>query len=238
MAGTTDFLAAAKRAFSETISLKMQQLYDVVPKNQNAALTGAFVEELVRGFVRQWIAPCLLMHGTLHPHDASTLVPPHEWSPKQIDGIVFDPRRGPSIIREGDFLVVHPIFCRGIVEIKTSCPDLMGFENRLQGLYWQYLAPYDSFARHHDLVMGIVIQDQDPERHSFPSELHGQPIHAWGRGSHCPVFILFREAQGDYTPYEPGIEALIRAVFTRGWQYEGQADAMYSRFGGSSSESS
>src|SRR5262245_24260659 len=84
-----DSLRAAKEAFCRTVSLKMQLFYSVVPKGTNATLTGAFVEELIRGFIRDWISPCLLMHGTLYPHDLEPSLPV---TPRQIDGIVFDPR--------------------------------------------------------------------------------------------------------------------------------------------------
>jgi hypothetical protein len=97
-----DVLKAARSAFTETIMLKLRQLYGVVPKGSNPALTGAFVEELVRGFIKDWISPCLLLHGTLHPHDTNPDVPPDDATPRQIDGIVYDPRLGPAIVREGD----------------------------------------------------------------------------------------------------------------------------------------
>jgi hypothetical protein len=69
-----DYLHAAKKAFCETISLKMQQLRQVVPKGSNPALTGSLVEELVRGFIQDWIRPSLLMQGTFFP-DAQKHVP-------------------------------------------------------------------------------------------------------------------------------------------------------------------
>src|SRR5438552_3687403 len=136
-----DVLKAVRSAFSGTISLKVKQLYEVVPRGSNAELTGEFIEELVRGFIRDWISPCLLLRGTLHPHDANTELSSSNSGAKQVDGIVYDPRLGPAIIREGGFLVAHPAFCRGIIEIRTSEEDLRAFEDRLQTLYKQYLEP-------------------------------------------------------------------------------------------------
>src|SRR5262249_30490695 len=65
-------------AFSGTIRLKLQQFYSVVPKGSNSALTGSFVEEVVRGFIKDWISPSLLLHGTLARragHDLAQLQP-------------------------------------------------------------------------------------------------------------------------------------------------------------------
>jgi hypothetical protein len=200
-------LAAAVQAFYETVKLKLQQFRRVVPKGSNPALTGAFVEELVRGFVGTWISPSLLMHGTLYPHDTYKSLPPgpspppEECFPKQIDGIVYDPRLGPAIIREGNFLVTHPAFCRGIIEIKTSEADLKGFANRLKVLHWQYLVGC-SYAGPQS-VMGIVIQDSNPERHGCP------PLF----DSAYPIFLLFKELEGEYEPNCPMIEIMIRTIF-------------------------
>lgn len=119
-----DVLESVCTAFSSMIALKVRQLYEVVPKGKNSALTGDFVEELVRGFIRDWISPCLLLRGTLFPHDANPRLSSDNHNPKQIDGIVYDPRLGPAVIREGGFLVANSAFCRGIIEIKTSADNL------------------------------------------------------------------------------------------------------------------
>lgn len=136
-----DILNYAREAFCDSIQLKMQQFYKVVPKGSNPALTGAFVEELVRGFVKDWLSPSHLTHGTLYPHDCNNQMPSGENRPRQIDGIVFDPRLGPAIIREGGFMVMHPRLCQGVIEIKTSYPDMPDLERHLQTLYSQYLFP-------------------------------------------------------------------------------------------------
>src|SRR5262249_11928649 len=150
-----DAIDAAKEAFWQTIRLKIEQLYRFVPKGANPELTGNYVEELVRGFIQGWISPCVLAHGTLHPADANEHLPAGERKPKQIDGIVYDPRMGPGVIREGSFVVVHPRFCRGVIEVKTSEADLKGFQERLQLLWRQYFEPYPHFG-HAPAVMGVV----------------------------------------------------------------------------------
>ncbi len=217
-----DFLAAAKDAFCETIALKLQQLRRIVPKATNSEITGDFVESVVRGFVGDWISPCQLLSGTLYPHDSMPLESFHEefrvnaHSPKQIDGIVFDPRLGPPVIKEDGFVVTHPAFCRGIIEIKTSEKSLMSLEKRLQSLYYQYMCKFDAVTPQ---VMGIVIQDPEPETHSHPEwmtrslpegEKKGWPIFSYNLVPHCPIFVLFNN---DYEPFMPAVDAMIRAVF-------------------------
>src|SRR5690348_7186467 len=111
MAGERDVLRAVIEAFSETVQVKLAQFYRVVPKGSNPDLTGEFVEAVVRGFVRQWIAPCQLCHGTFHSYTTAQDLAGGGNAPNQIDGIVYDPRLGPPVISEGDFLVIHPAFC-------------------------------------------------------------------------------------------------------------------------------
>lgn len=217
-----DVLLAAKEAFCETISLKLQQLRRVVPKGTNSEITGDYVEAMVRGFIKDWISPCELRSGTMFPHDSMPLdqikdeFKAKAHTPKQIDGIVFDPRLGPPILKEDGFIVAHPVFCRGIIEIKTSVNSLKDFEGRLQTLYYQYMYQYDSVTPQ---VMGIVIQDSDPEKHSHPDwfqrslsdgKKKNWPIFDYNVVPHCPIFVLFND---EYEPYMPAIDAMIRAIF-------------------------
>jgi hypothetical protein len=46
------------KTFVETVALKVKQLRHFVPKEKaltNTDLTGRYIEELVRGFIRRWI---------------------------------------------------------------------------------------------------------------------------------------------------------------------------------------
>lgn len=218
-----DVLESVCSAFSRTIALKVRQLYEVVPKGTNSALTGEFVEELVRGFIRDWISPCLLLRGTLFPHDANPRLLPDKHDPKQIDGIVYDPRLGPAIIREGDFLVAHSAFCRGIIEIKTSETDIKGFEKDLQDRYARYFELGLPYGRSPFLdsnhVMGIVIHDADPKKNSAPEWLPSStPVYHYRAVGHCPIFILFKRVGDEFEPYEPGIKMMIEAIYRNRWQ--------------------
>lgn len=201
-----EVLDAAIDAFCETVSLKLRQLRAVVPKGMNAKLTGDFVEEVVRGFIKQWITPCELLRGTLYPHYFAAELPSVEAGPKELDGIIYDPRIGPTVIREGQFIVVHPAFCRGIVEIKTSEGNLAGLQQRLRAVYLQYMQRHEARSSQ---VMAIVLQDPDPEGHSHPDNLQGDPLFQC-RGSWHPVFILFNN---DYEPYKDAVGGMIRAIY-------------------------
>ncbi|MFT3685767.1 MAG: hypothetical protein QM783_12730 [Phycisphaerales bacterium] len=171
------------------------------------------MEEVVRGFLKDWIGHRLLLHGTFYSEESRT----SGRSPMQIDGIVYDPHRGPVVLREGGFAVVHPGFCTSVVEIKTSfSPPLMKFRERLSEIHERYM--------HHVMklqVMGIVIVDKDAEAKSVMEWPSGERIHAYyyqHSGWH-PMFVLFSEKDGEYRPHVPAIEAMIRAVFTM--QYGG-----------------
>jgi hypothetical protein len=127
----------------------------------------------------------------------------------QIDGIVHDAQSGPAVISEGNFEIVHPAFCSGVVEIKTTQSNLDEFEQRLQTISGRYM--------HHlpaSCVMGVVICSSDPKGES---EIHLQNggtrfrynAHVVGW---CPIFILFKEVEGNYEPYFDAIHAMIVAM--------------------------
>jgi hypothetical protein len=218
-----DRYEGAREAFWQTIELKLRQFYHFVPKGSNPPLTGMFIEELVRGFIREWISPCQLLHGTLWPHNFNPQL--EAPTPKQIDGIVFDPRKGPSIIREGGFLVVAPQFCCGLIEIKASESDLRGFQDRLKGHHAQYFIR-GGWHQLLQAVIGVVIHDPEPERHSRPDWLSPkESLHEVGRGGHCPIYILFKKNPDDsFEPFRPAIDALIDAIFSQAWSFDPRLD--------------
>lgn len=231
-----EVLNDAAQAFADTIALKVQQLRKYIPKANaatNTAVTGAYIEELVRGFVRGWIGHRELLHGTLYS-------PPHaqrgEKSP-QLDGIVYDPKLGPPIIREGDFAILHPLLCDGIIEIKTTCKSIKRLERRLWDIHWRYQSPLGRIGT--SKVMGIVISDPDPEKVSVCRRRGKAPLNFYDFESQalrrellvgkrdprtaaafdsfdttlCPIFVLFKEDNGELTPHDAAIRAMIRAIY-------------------------
>jgi hypothetical protein len=207
--GQENVIQHAVEAFAETVSLKVKQLRRYIPKQRaltNQDLTGAYIEELVRGFVRGWIGQQELLHGTFYyqKHIDSGQ------KPLQIDGIVYDPTRGPAILREGDFVIVHPAFCSGVVEIKMTIPSVQNFLERLWEVHAKYLSHLPSTH-----VMGVVIADQDPVKASEIKTKDGRTLQAYNHFTIplCPIFILFKETpDGEYEPHYPAIEGMIRAM--------------------------
>lgn len=203
-----DVLKHAREAFIDTVALKLSHLRKFIKKGTNPDLTGTFIEEVVRDFVKHWIGHRHLVHGTFY----STEFEKSGATPLQIDGIVYDPTLGPTVLRQGNFAVVHPAFCTSVIEIKTSyAPGVMKFEERLRQIYNQYM--------HHvttPQVMGIIVADADPEKNSVIPLKDGKSLWAFDYRTvpWCPVFILYKEVDNEYTPYEPAIDAMIRAVYT------------------------
>src|SRR5690349_21769946 len=101
-----DVLKHARDAFIDTVTIKLGHLRKYIKKGTNPALTGAFIEEVVRDFVKHLIGHRQLVHGTFY----STEFEKSGATPLQIDGIIYDPTLGPTILRQGDFAVVHPVF--------------------------------------------------------------------------------------------------------------------------------
>ena len=206
-----DVLKHAREAFAETVSLKVQQLYRYVPKGSNSALTGHFVEEVVKGFVQSWLGERRLVSGTFCSNESVSL----NIKPMQIDGIVYDPRKGPLVLDEGGFAVVHPAFCTSAFEFKTSIRTVSEFQDRLRSIYTNYM--------HHGTtcqVMGIVISDKDAVGKSVVSRPSGDiPAYHHFNAGWCPIFILFTEKDGEYEPHFDAIDAMIRSVYRN--QYSG-----------------
>jgi hypothetical protein len=206
-----DVLQYTKKAFADTIALKVQHLRRYVKKGTNSALTGSFIEELVRGHVQNWLGHRLLVHGTFYSSEFEE----SEKSPLQIDGIVYDPTSGPMIIHEGSFAVVHPVFCTGVIEIKTSLSgNLWQLQERLRLIHTQYM--------HHvskSQIMGIVISDPDPQGKSTITDEKGNSFlaHYYHSGNWCPIFVLFKEKDFEYEPFGPAVDAMIRAIYTNQW---------------------
>ncbi|MBN2412819.1 hypothetical protein JXQ31_14110, partial [candidate division KSB1 bacterium] len=195
--------------FSETIAVKIEQLRKYVKKNTNSSLTGLYIEELVRGFIKQWIGHRLLLHGTFFTTEFSE----SEKKPKQIDGIVYDPTVGPTILKEGQFVIIHPAFCSGVIEIKMSLnKSLDDFENHLKEIHKLYMNHQSRYN-----VMGVVITDSNPEKKSkhFKNDNseNPSPIYTFNRPASCPIFILFKEYDDTYEPYKPAIDSMIRAIY-------------------------
>lgn len=197
----------AAEAFAETVALKVKQLRRFIPKEKartNTDVTGTFIEELVRGFIRTWIGGQRMVTGAFYSKQCER----SKDKAMQIDGIVHDPRRGPAIIAEGDFEIVHPAFCSGVVEIKMTQEDTQSFEQRLRLISGRYMSHLTSSA-----VMGVIIAARDPVKQSVIPLRNGSHhyLYNYRLAGWCPIFILFQEKDGEYTPFMDAIDALIRA---------------------------
>lgn len=201
-----DALKHAREAFTETIAMKLQHLRRYIKKGTNPDLTGKYIEAVVRGFIRNWIGHRLYLTGTFYSSEFEQ----SGETPLQIDGIVYDPHAGPAVLIESEFAVVHPAFCTSVIEVKTSCDDLKAFEQRLRLIYSRYM--------HHlttPQVMGVILADADPETHSNIPRADGKTLRAYDYSTvpWCPMFILFKEQDNEYTPFMPAVDAMIRAIY-------------------------
>jgi hypothetical protein len=208
-----DILKPIRDSFAETIILKLKQFERYVPKGKNADLTGAYIEALVRHYICGWLGRRKFLTGTFYgAHTRQGIGAP----PLQIDGIVYDPEKGPLTLVQGDFAVVDPRFCSNVIEIKKSlsgkASSVRKFHERLEYIHTSYM-----FQVHHAHVMGVVIHDSNPEKHSRITNKHlqggGVAAFNYSYGGLCPIFILFKETNGEYEPFYPAIDALIRAIY-------------------------
>ncbi len=209
----SDVLRPIRESFAETIDLKLTQFERYVPKNSNPDLTGSFIEALVREFICAWLGYRRFLTGTFY--GAHTRQEQSD-RPLQIDGIIYDPEKGPITLLQGDFAVVDPRFCSNVIEIEKSLSGkiktVRAFHERLNEIHTSYM-----FHVRHAHVMGVVIADVDPKRHSWIAndQLPGGGVwtYHYSFGGLCPIFILFKQTDGKYEPFYPAIDALIRAIY-------------------------
>lgn len=211
----------AVMSFIECVDLKVKQFRRYVPKKKtltNPVLTGTYIEEVVRGFVCDWIGHQQLVTGTFYSKKEAGQ------KPLQLDGIVYDPTKGPTILRERTFAVVHPAFCSGVIEIKMTYkyikkkeatedyPGLMKLEQRLENIHERYLSHLPSCH-----VMAIVIADDAPDLVCVSPyrDVEGRPVayHAFDTVPLRPIFVLFSHDNGEFQPQRDAIENMIRAIY-------------------------
>lgn len=197
-----DCLKYTCESFVDNFKMKLQQLRTYIPKGTNPTLTGAYIESVVRSQIQMWIRNLRICNGTFFSEEFKNL----KVNSLQIDGIIYDPSAGPTILDLGDFIIVHPAFCTNVIEIKTSLNSIRDFEKRLlkvHRLYFHHMP--------HNHVMGIVIHDKEPDKISNIN--NNENLYDFNTANICPIFVLFKELNDDYEPFYPAIKNMIKAMY-------------------------
>ena len=66
-----DVLKHACEAFIETIKLKVEHLRRCIKKGSNPALTGTYIEEVVKAFIRNWVGHRHYVTGAFYSEEFS-----------------------------------------------------------------------------------------------------------------------------------------------------------------------
>ena len=127
--------------------------------------------------------------------------------PTQVDGIIYDSMLGPCILKEGNFSVIHPAFCRGLLEIKKSIPSLKKLHRHLYDLHAVFMHPFEG---RNSQVFAVVVRHNNPEKASkMPKRKY--KYHDYDQVNHCPIFLLF---DNDFKPHKEAIYKLIEFLYT------------------------
>lgn len=196
-------LDRAASTFAGTILARVRIFRDIVSAKENPKVIGDFMEELFRDYINSWLAPMGIFNGSLWSAASEKML--------QIDGLVWQPSFGPPLMRQGNFLVLHPKTVGAAVEIKTSVKNLrVEVHERLKHIWQNYLEPFGHPEKN---AIGIVLVHPNPEKASNPTwnlvegtktALHTRALHAY------PIYILFkRTAQYEYEPYMPAIREMM-----------------------------
>ena len=195
-------LESAARAFANLILAKVKVFRDIVHRRENPEVIGDIIEELIREYINSWLAPMGIYNGSLWCSQSQKMM--------QIDGLVWQPSFGPPLLRQGNFLLLHPNTARAAVEIKTSENNLKALRDRLSEIWSEYFEPVGYPRRD---CLGVVLHHPDPDGASRPTwnVVEGHPIELHMKALHAhPIYILFkRVSEFEYEPFMPAVEAML-----------------------------
>lgn len=231
-----DVLEAIIDTFCEQVKLNIELFRKFVPKEKaktNSALTGSFMEALVKDFIQKWVTPDRYINGMLFPHNkcqggkkgnnkCTNKKCSGGGNPLQVDGIVYH-NSGPLTLTCGDFNIANPKLCTAVIEVKTE-HKILEFKKRLCEVHATYFS--HTTARH---VIGIIIINNQ-----FGEMTPGDQ--KMTTGNYCPIYPLFQakksNGQIDYIPYKDSIRDLIVNIYQNknSLQNELNSSDYYNRF--------
>ena len=197
-------LKTAARTFAALVKANLKVFRGLCSGRENTEVTGDFIEELLREYINSWLSPMGIYPGSLCRPNSDKMM--------QIDGLIWQPSFGPPLLKQSNFLLLHPIVARAVVEIKTSVKSIKKLHDRLVEIWTAFLS--DTRQERRD-ALGIILWHDSPETAAEPKwhrvDGHLTELHTRALDAH-PIFILFRRT-GDYEyePFMPAIEAMLFA---------------------------
>lgn len=165
----------------------------------NTEVKGNYIESIIRSMIENWVKPYVVSNGVI--------VLDRELD-YQIDGIIWERHRAPAFVEEGNFAAVLPDSVRGIAEIRSAANKsaLEKLQKRLQDIrnkIVKYVGieifPYSA------TICGIVIRTSE--------EIEEELINKYSSDMHTPIFILFREINGEFEPIEGMLWKLANYIY-------------------------
>lgn len=168
----------------------------------NTEVKGNYIESIIRSMIESWVKPYVVSNGVI------VLDPELDY---QIDGIIWERHRAPALVEEGNFVAVLPDSVRVITEIKSTASrsQLEKLQKRLQEIKDKLIKyviieipPYSP------TVCGIVIRTSE--------EIKEELINKYSTDTCAPVFVLFREKNGEFEPIKGMLWKLANYIYTTG----------------------
>lgn len=174
--------------------------YEIIKRlTDNTEVKGNYIENTIRSMIENWVKPYVVSNGVI--------VIDRELD-YQIDGIIWERHRAPAFVEEGNFAAVLPDSVRGVAEIRSTAnkSELEKFQKRLQEIrnkIVKYVGieifPYSA------TICGIVIRTSE--------EIKEEVINKYSTDPHAPVFVLFREKNGEFEPIEGMLWKLANYIY-------------------------
>jgi len=183
---------------AQEIILKKYEIIKVL--TDNSAVKGGYIESIIRSMIENWVKPYVVSNGVI--------VLDRELD-YQIDGIIWERHRAPALVEEGNFVAVLPDSIRAVTEIKSTAnkAQIEELQKRLQEIRAQItkytgiqIFPYSA------TICGIVIRTTE--------EIEEELTNKYSTDTPTPVFVLFREKNGEFEPIKGMLWRLANYIYT------------------------
>ena len=174
--------------------------YDIIKGlTDNTEVKGNYIESIIRSMIEGWVKPYVVSNGVI------VLDRQLDY---QIDGIIWERHRAPAFVEEGNFAAVLPDSVRAITEIKSTAnkSQIEELQKRLQEIR-EKITKYTGIQifPYCATICGIVIRTSE--------EIEEELINNYSMDPHTPVFVLFREKNGDFEPFKGMLWKLANHIY-------------------------
>ncbi len=188
------------KAWEQTQEIILKKYKIIKGLTNNPVVKGTYIESIIRSMIENWVKPYVVSNGVI--------VLDRELD-YQIDSIIWERHRAPAFVEEGNFAAVLPDSVKAIAEIKSFCDssEIEKLQERLHEIRKKItnyigvdIIPYSV------IVCGIVVRSA--------GKMAQEIIDKYANDANAPVFVLFREKNGELEVNEGILWKLANFIYT------------------------